>query len=351
MNSLFKITIILNCLKQFSLSSNSCPPKKVLLTLGLTPLPVSIDPSPVCNYYYSSNGSCVNSNQTKLYMNSATSFLQLQALNAVSFFALYTNALLYWQIINGWATLSSDSNSPSILSSLLNLASSVLTNIVTWVNTYSNKQPLIVENCFNIIANITNGAVCILTSNSTANLGPADFLYPVNVPVTLYPNVTAVGGQLQTCLPLIDTYCSLIYGISVFSHSLPFNLTFNFSDGGLTNIQCRKIQYLINCTTISCNTTLNGILVDMFYTNWVRFVPSAASVASLSAYFSAFSNLTAYLSVPSSPVGVGIKLASLQNDFGNDFYSAGLLSGQTHAFFGIQIFNCLSFIFLLLVIV
>lgn len=281
-----------------------------LSSLGFVPLPPAIDQNPVCQGLYNTSGACVNSNQTLTVLNSQNTFFSTQMENARAFYTLFSNATLFWQVSNGWVTYDPTQSLSQRISSLLTLAASVLSSFFGFANTSVTAYQNSCAKCLRAWAVLSKGVVCATTTRSLSGVRPVPSAAQNQVTVVLPANSTEVGTSLVDCIPLLDTYCSLMYGISVLNSSKPFNVTFDFSDGAISDNVCKTFQYLQNCTTAICNVTRNNYLTALFATNWVPFIPSAQSVQNLAAYLGSFSNATAFTPLPPTQNGPGIGLSS-----------------------------------------
>ena len=312
-----------------------CPSSIFLNSFGFLLNPNPVNQTTICPIFYSNNGSCVDVSTTRVYLNQVQNWFQQQSKNAFNYSDLYKKVSVYWRVINGFVSTPSltsvlPSNIPQILTKLTNnLWNNADLSIQNRQLTNSNA----VSPCFQVLANLTNGIYCGITSNNRLFYQNGSAKYPNSIPITIPVNSSKIGTSLQTCLPLIDNYCSLSFGLSISDLKLPFNITFDWGDGGLQMSDCQTYQTLINCTSANCTNTLNNMLVDLFYTNWVPFVPSAVSIVQLQNYLSQFDNSTIYQPIPSRPSGMGIQLVTSPVGTPIDFYISGVGSGQSNVIY------------------
>lgn len=335
------VTLALTILSVSS-QANICAATSTLTSLGFSENAANVVNNGTCKNYYSTNGACVPSGQLINTLNIQNKWLQAHAINANNYALQFVNATIYWQTNNGFI----NANTPvpatntsfwqsvgNFFTSLYNRATSLFQTTVAWVQNLFNKSTSAVNPCFQAWANLTNGAYCVATSSNNvtaslvANVGLANTF-------TLTVDPTSTGNQLQACLPLIDNYCSIQYGISTTNLANPFNTTFNIVDGGLSASDCYNIRNQTNCTTAACTANLNNFLTGFFFTNWVKFVPAANQIASLGTFFNTTANVTTYTPTAQSASGAGINFVSASNAFGENVYADGLVSGQPALIYG-----------------
>lgn len=306
----------------------NCASKSTLLGLGLTPMPFAIDQSGTCSSYYNTSGSCVDSSTTRQSMDSLNNFFQTQVTNALNYYSLFPNSTLFWQVSHGFASIDSSQDIGSWINSLLQLGSSAYNILMGMFANSISPYKASTIGCLSIIANLSKSAFCAVSSGLNVTLGPPSAVFPDSIPLSVPVDTMAVGPSLAKCLPLIDTYCSLSYGVSVLNYSKPFNSTFNLSDGGLSINSCKTIQFLVNCTTSTCNTTLWRILINSLSTNFIPFVPSQATIASFGSYINSFNNQSFYSQVAATPQGFGIGFLAADNVNGYDLLKGAQMTGS-----------------------
>jgi hypothetical protein len=117
---------------------------------------------------------------------------------------------------------------------------------------------------------ITNGLWCFFTSNVTKEYTRTT---DPTTPLSLSVDQNRTGTPLFNCLPLIDTYCVLSYGVSISFEGPPFGGTFSQSDGSLGIDLCRQLAAAFNSTDASSVARLQALLINnIVYTNWVPFI-------------------------------------------------------------------------------
>ena len=319
----------------------ACQPATTLAALGFTAQAASVVNNGTCKNYYATNGACVSPGSVINWLNSNTNYLKAAALNANSFALQYINATVYFQTQNGFITSSTTVNSnnswfssfSSFFNNLYNRATNLFTAVSSWIQSVFNNNVNAVNACFQAWANITNGAYCVASSSSTVSYITNSLTINTN-PLTLVVDPTTTGNALNACAPLVDTYCSLTYGISTSNSALPFNVTFNWSDGGLQLQDCYNFRNQTNCTT--CGAALNVLWTNLFNSAWIKFVPSSASVTNLGSFLTA-STLTAastYKPINQVQNVVGITLSASTATNGENIYADGLASGQAWVIYG-----------------
>ena len=148
--------------------------------------------------------------------------------------------------------------------------------------------------------------------------------------IALTADPASNGDALAACLPLIDIYCAVVWGISVSNTSLPFNITFNFTnfaDGGVKQADCAALRTANGCTTATCLASKRTTLVNLFVTNRIPFIPGGASITSLGTFFNGTQNATAYTAVQQTIPTGGIEMNAGASTNAN-FVSIGMSSGQ-----------------------
>ncbi len=318
----------------------ACATTNALSGLGFTAVTSNVVNNGTCKNYFSV-GACVTPWSLINTLNVNNAWLQAQAVNAQNYAQQFVNATVYFGIQAGW--LNANTNIPSnsdssfwnsignFFKSLWNKATALFQTFVGWVKTLFNKTGTAINPCFQAWANLTNGAYCVATSNNNDTSSLTTSLVVNTLTLTVDP--TSTGNALQACLPLIDNYCSLTFGVSTSNSASPFNTTFNWADGGLSVTDCQNIRSTANCTTAACTTSLNGYLTGLFATNWVRFVPSAISITYLGTFLAANATATTYVPVIQAPTGTGMNFAPAAQ-FGENVYADGLLSGQAGMTYG-----------------
>lgn len=318
----------------------ACQPSTTLTALGFPSQMVSVVNNGTCKNYYATNGACATPGVVINSLNSNTNWLKAQAINANNFALQYINATIYFQTQAGFISASTSGNTnnswfssfSSFFNNLWNRATSLFKSASAWVQSVFNNNVNAVNACFQAWSNVTNGAYCVATSKST--VGYITNPLSASLPLTLVVDPTTTGNALNACAPLLDTYCSLTFGVSISNSNLPFNGTFNWFDNGLQIQDCYNFRNQTNCTT--CAGTLNTLWTNLFNSAWIKFVPSAASIVNLGSFLTATTaaNTTSYRPVSQAQYGVGINFAANSNVNGENIYADGLVSGQDGVYYG-----------------
>ena len=195
-----------------------------------------------------------------------------------------------------------------------------------------------VNDCLTSYYNIINGVFCYLTSNQV-NLTSMAVNRTSKWRFSFPANSTLIGNSLTTCIPVIDLYCSMQFGVSVVSNSLPFGVTFDLGDGNLDRDWCLRVKGLNECSlknNTKCNETLARLLTDdLLFTNYIPFIPTSNYIGILSEFIAGnvtFKNLTDFLqnnTVEKQKLRQGVRLFSSNNDGLWDFIGMGLISGAS----------------------
>ena len=331
----------------------ACQPTTTLSALGFTAQAASVVNNGTCKNYYATNGACAAPGVVINSLTSNTNWLKTQAINANNFALQYINATIYFQTQAGFINANTQGNTnsswftsfSSFFNNLWNRTTSLFKSASSWVQSVFNNNVNAVNAWFQALSNVTSGAYCVATSSSS--VGYITNLITSSTPLTLVVDPTTTGNALNACAPLLDTYCSLTYGVSTSNSNLPFNATFNWSDNGLLLQDCYNFRNQTNCTT--CAATLNTLWTNVFHTAWIKFVPSAASVLNMGAFLTATTaaNTTSYRPVSQVQYGVGINLSSNSGINGENIYADGLASGQGWVYYG-SAYSLLTGIFMAL---
>lgn len=327
-------------------SANTCTATSILTQFGFSAQTASVVNNGTCSNYFSVGGACVPVGQVTNAMNTQNRWLQTRSIDARNYALQFLNATLYWATQNGFVNantnLSVNTNSISSffssltnwLSNIANRATALFGQVSSWVSNIFNNLVNGVNPCFQAWANISNGAHCVLASSQRVNhvLGTSGSASPI----AYLADPTAVGGALQRCIPLIDTYCSMTYGVSVSNSASPFNQTFNWADNGMSLATCYAFRNQTNVTNNSA--ALNLLLTNLFNTAWINFVPSAAQVTNLGSFLT--TNLTVspstFVPISQTQNGVAINLIAIAGTTNTieNFVSDGNSSGQPTLVYG-----------------
>lgn len=321
-----KLVLLLPILGTLWGQPSRCSPEFILQTFNISTAEVSFA-SPVCPGLFAQAGSCVETGSLQTVLNSTVDWYRQRSLDALDFARLLQNATIYWQVLNGFYTLPSNSSNYfiNLFISMKQFLSTYIQQFSDWLFETIQVSTQAIPTCFQAMANVSAGVFCGLSANNTLKFGPPMTQVPSDrIPFGVVANTSAVGSALQVCLPLLDTYCSLSYGISIINVQLPFNRTFNWADGAIPINVCQNLRKSFNCTTKVCNDRQKQVLVDLFYSNWIPFVPSRAFIDALAAYLLTFSNTTAFKPPGLALSGVGISLLNNMGQEGVNFYALGL---------------------------
>lgn len=334
------ITILSLTILNVNGQNNACLAPSLLNSLGFSNVAANVVNNGTCQKYFATNGACVAPWSIISFLNNNNAWLQTIAINANNFALQYINATVYFGTQQGWINSATQvpssppsfwSSIGSFLSKIYNRAISLFSSLVGWVQTLFNKNVGSINPCFQAIANITNGVYCVATSsnNVTSSIVQSSIANTWSIAVDLQ----SAGNALQACIPLIDTYCSLAYGVSISNSASPFNQTFNWADGGLSINDCYNIRNQTNQTASANIIALNNYLAGIFATNWIRFVPSAASIINLGNFLAGNQNVTSYIPIQQGPIGNGLNLIAI-GQINENVYADGLVSGQVGLIYG-----------------
>ena len=313
----------------FAIAANAqtekiCFETSVLQLFNLT----RIDPVRVtngtCRTLYSDVGACVPVTQTLAALQNRYSWLRRKAVDAQNYNLQIANASLYFQVQNGQISVadavaksiavpSSNSIFSSItnaLSSVMNKLGSIFGSIPAWLKGNFDAANNSINPCLQAWQNLTDASMCLFTSANNIGFKLTSQVTDMNTPVISFAAQYASAGRLmRQCNGLLDTYCTLTYGISVTQASAPFNKTFNWNDNsGWTSDLCLSFAGYINKTDTLSSAGIDAIYLESFHTNFIRFIPNAASIQ----------NLGSFLTNPAfnQPVTAFVPVTAKADDFG-----------------------------------
>jgi hypothetical protein len=292
-------------------------------------------------------GACANIDQVKAEMKRANEWLQGKAVDASNFALQFPNATIFFAknasiITNSTAVPAQDlsfwDKVANFFKSAWNYTKALFQTFSAWVVNLFSKSTNAINPCFQAWANITNGAHCVASSSNgkTKDIAATGFPKVFSVPA----NYEKAGEALVACLPLIDNYCSLSYGVSVTNASLPFNKTLNWGDGAIPVGDCHTIRsntasFCADTSTNVCNVTLYTTLAKMFYTNWIPFVPTDASINNLGNFLSGDAMRADNFNATAAtvPATRGFSLSQDTTESRLDVYALGKVSGQAGQYY------------------
>ena len=261
----------------------ACASNEWLTKFGFTataPTPVA---GGLCKGLYDVGGACVDSTALRNYLTSLSNAYALKATDASDMSNILSLQDNYFRAINNNQT---ELNKPistglgsifdsiantfkKVFSSVADFFSDLWKNASAWVLRVFNKTSGAINPCFQALNTLANGAFCALTSSNT--LAKEAVTVGTNVFYRFQANQATTGAELLKCLPLVDNYCILTYGVSI-SDTANFNRVFNWADNGFAKQACLDLQTNYNCTTDACTATKHGILVNNFNTEYPNFV-------------------------------------------------------------------------------
>lgn len=207
------------------------------------------------------------------------------------------------------------------------------------IKNISSNQIKSINSCFQSIYNVINGIFCAFVSKSQFDYMIVNDTY---TPIYMALNFSDTGSVLGKCLPQIDYYCTLSYGVSIQTANPIFNFSFDFSNGRISKTKCLDLQNNWRCSIYgsdhsnqnqNCTDQIHQILNKMISTNFIDFSPSKSFSDSLGKLFNFTINLNDWTKVqaellsneiPSSR-GIGIYFSTDSN--GLAVYQFGLHSG------------------------
>lgn len=293
---------LISCQQAADNSQSQCIDAQTLQMYNFTRVSPQIINNGTCREVYSNGGSCVSLAQTMDELRKKYNWLKERAIDAKHYNMQRANASLYFQVRNGQMTKLEAQARLNMNSSKLKTLTSTVTVLVAsvteklgdmfgglpeWIKRNFDMANNQINPCFQALQNLTDASMCVLTSaNKFGRVANPLFNNDPRVPSHLLKaNVRSAGQLLRQCNSLVDTYCSLTYGISVMTASKPYNMTFNWNDNsGISERICASMAGYVNSTNSGEMSALDSIYVDMFHTSWIRFVPSREAIANLGAF-------------------------------------------------------------------
>lgn len=315
----------------------ACAASDWLLKFGFNATAPTVVAGGICQGFYDVGGACVDSAAVKNYLSALSTRYSSRATDASDTASLLSLEDTYFKAVNNNQTLLNKPISTGlggIFDSIVNTLNTVFNNAKdfftslwknasAWVLKIFNKTSGAINPCFQAWNNLANGAFCALTSSNA--LAKLSVTSGANTYYSFQANTTSAGLELSKCLPLIDNYCTLTYGISI-SDTTNFNRTYNWADNGFPKQACMDLQTNYNCTTSVCNTTKYGILIANFNTEDFNFVRNPDDLQALYKFLkqNTIQQPSAYVPI-SQNLQKGVVFASV--DAGSDFQAFGSKSG------------------------
>ena len=308
-------------------AATTCSPQTWLSKFGFTAItPVTVTDG-TCKGLFDVKFPCVDAAVVKTYFSTRTTFLKTRAVNAYDTNKLLEYTEKYFLNINkNIATgIFNTPNQTWLLNTTTPIATffaNLYASISFWVKNVFDKTQTNINPCFRAWNTISQGAICLFASDKTNGAASADgnnFLYDVDI--------TKTGTALDVCLTLVDTYCTLTYGISISQTQEPYSKTYNWADGGVPSTTCTTLKTNYNCTTADCILARRTTMVSLFNTFDIPFVTSATNIVNLNNFLIADPIKQPSTYVPTQNAAVsGIAFNGVADT--NDVNTFGTNSGQ-----------------------
>ena len=314
-------------------SQQACLTSVQLASLGFTASANATTSTTVCTDLYANNGGCVDAaqiqavftaNQNNLYGNAnATVNLDNSLVNvAVSLKTLAsvlknltstaTNTLTNITAKAANATVNATVNATTKASlvkaaivsgqtTTTSTSATVDVNVINNINKIAANAKAATNQCFQNYQNLVNGVYCYLTSNQASTNVQASTT-STHTTFTVAVDTNTTGAALSACLPVIDAYCTLTYGISISSDVTSSYLIAGSYSGTSGNVNvasssCTTLRNNYNCTTTACQTAIyNELINNVFSTSIVNFVQSSTFISAQNTYYGNLANATTSIS-------------------------------------------------------
>lgn len=320
-----------------------CADTQVFPSLNDTvqPEPITTNETNICDPVFASKGSCAFANATQGYWDAVRPKLQDSAANSYQLALQYVNALLFYSARNNGTSLEDYKNPKT--GSFFFMTDNIFRPNNTNASAFFYEQPQAIQDiffnhrrkldsCFRAISVINIGAFCYLASSEASFIG----LYTNETNAGgVAANATTVGGQLSDCIPMLDVYCLVWYGISVTTSITPFANPFQLPNGAISRNDCFNLQTNYACNSSVCSSNINQFVTATIRQNGATFAPTAQQITELNGIFT---NTTAAEDIsitPSTPSSLGYALIpSFWNGI-PDYYRLGesLMLNDTTTYF------------------
>merc|ERR1719322_134882 len=179
---------------------------------------------------------------------------------------MISNMTIYWMAYNG------NINGPITADNTLRKSLQVgwddfqgyLSYQPQWVTDIQKNALNSINQCFQNYANITVGLGCAMTSNKDIGYQKNEAPIPDFIPYSFKTRSSEVAKALTPCLPLLDTYCMMSYGVSISNTNLPFNTTFNMTDNMVSLNVCQNMQEIYHKTDSTSEMIRLQILLKIY---------------------------------------------------------------------------------------
>ena len=210
------------------------------------------------------------------------------------------------------ASASTSTNSASNTATLTSMLKASLDYSALKLKIIAQNALSINNNCIQNYAKITNGIYCYLTSNSAdqnSEVTSSGGRWSVNISL----KTNTVGPSLAICLPIIDQFCALNYGVSISDRGYIASGVVSVTTG-ISKQTCLDLQTGYNCTTEACMTKLYTTLITKIYNpSIMMFLPTAAVITNMNGMVS---NVTANFNTLRASFSAGASARRLQSSSG-----------------------------------
>lgn len=328
------LMVIASLRMQTAAPENVCVTAESLKPFNLVRTNPQVVSNGTCKALYSTGGACVAVSETLAELRRKYDWLRTKAIEAKNYNHQRANASVYFQVRNGQMTkmeaqtrLSlSTSPASSILSTVTNIVASIASTVTNmfggmpeWIKKNFDMGNDQINPCFQAIQNMTDSAYCVFTSANTFGRfsNPQSTSDQRSPAFMIAANLRTAGQTLRQCTALIDTYCTLSYGVSVLTASRPFSQTFNWGDNsGISEATCSAMAGYMNSTMNTDVAAMDTLYVNMFHTGWIRFVPSQQAIDNLGAFLrnkEFDKEPREFNPIQSAPTGLGLGISTVAN--------------------------------------
>lgn len=247
------------------------------------------------------------------------------------------NTLLTTTLGNLFPSLQANTspNNSSLISNLTNGVQALFDYSVLKFTNIAQNAVFNSSECLKNYYQVTSGLYCYVTSTAVTQNSVTSTI-GAQISITVNVQTNTVGPALAACLPLIDQFCILGYGLSLSDAKLNLPPTIQPSSSQISKGTCESLQAIYNCTTSNCLNTLYTILINQVYSAAIiRFLPTNATLIQVQ---NSISNLTTNLNTLANTLGIKRTLQSSTsatisiqaNSTGQNIIADGLVSGYTY---------------------
>lgn len=340
-------TLLAFLLSITSIRTGTCPTAAALSFLGFSLSEQTASPT-LCTSTYNT-GQCVTNLEMTNWAKKYQDFITQKAIDANQF-AQLIKYLPIWKDVRTNSTIANLPLSivePHTVQELLiapnglldtlwdstkTTLSTLINQLATYLNNVINRATSDINFCMQKQFIIGTGLMCYLTSKRQSDGGASNtnLRFPGSFASIAVQYSTVGAALVENCLSLVDTFCTLNYGITISSKESLYG-TWDSAYTLVPKQVCLDLQKAYGCSTADCKKFMQIKMVDNFYsTVLVPFIPDKSIISAM--------GLLMYSTAPPGVVSlayqkwfqdmtnakVGIEITSSES--GEDVYGDGVAS-------------------------